>query len=226
MHDEYTFHCNHCGRTRLHQRVNEAYEIGDNDEAERWEIVRCSRCNSPAFLKTFSQQSNDTLEVTASDVYPLREYKRPKDFPHLPDRLEQIYRETIDAYNNDSRLFCAGGLRSLIEGICVDKGIGDGPVIDPATGVASTRPDGTVNRGTKLVHKIEGLAERRLLLESQARLLHEHRFLGNDALHELDRPSRAVLDVAIDIIEVILSNLYMLEAQANQLRQLRYPDTA
>ncbi len=51
-----------------------------------------------------------------------------------PEILDRLYRETIDAFNNSSFLFCAGGLRALVEGICADRGVTDGPKVNLETG--------------------------------------------------------------------------------------------
>jgi hypothetical protein len=153
-------------------------------------------------------------------MYPPRLYRKPKDFADLPANLDQLYRETISAFNDSSLLFTAGGLRALVEGICADQGVVDGPRRDRNTGQYITR-DGQVLRGDNLECKIEGLAERGLLLARQAAFLHEHRLLGNRALHELDVPDKQTLGTAVHILEHIMEGLYSLQAQADELAAAR-----
>ena len=43
-------------------------------------------------------------------------------------KLRKIYREVVSAYNNEIYSLCAAGLRSIIEGICVERNITDGEV--------------------------------------------------------------------------------------------------
>jgi hypothetical protein len=58
-----------------------------------------------------------------------------------------------------------------------------------------------------------------LLTESSSQTLHEYRYLGNDAVHELARPSDDELRLAIDIIELTLEQLYELPEKAEELRR-------
>jgi hypothetical protein len=54
--------------------------------------------------------------------------------------------------------------------------------------------------------------------EYPADILHELRFLGNEAVHQLDRPSTKELTLAIDIIHHILDALYEIPKKAETLR--------
>jgi hypothetical protein len=51
-----------------------------------------------------------------------------------------------------------------------------------------------------------------------ANVLHEHRYLGNEALHDLRQPSADELGLAIEIIEHTLEALYEIPDKAEQLR--------
>jgi hypothetical protein len=92
----------------------------------------------------------------------------------------------------------------------------DGPVEEKAPG-----------GGTKIVRKnnlqgrIAGLQEKGLLTESSAKTLHEHRFLGNSAVHELTRTSEDELRLALEIVEHILEQLYELPEKAQKLKRAR-----
>jgi hypothetical protein len=122
----------------------------------------------------------------------------------------------IDAFNRGSSLLCAGGLRAIVEGVCQAENIVDGPV-------EKTRGDGTTfqQRETNLRGKIEGMAEKGLITRGQRDVLHEHRFLGNEALHELDTPHRDELRLAIEIIEHTLDHVYEIQPKAAALRMLK-----
>ena len=118
--------------------------------------------------------------------------------------------------NNQSHVLCAAGLRALVEGICAEQGILDGPVVEQAKG------GGTVTvRKTDLRGRIAGLAERGLLTGSGAHTLHEHRFLGNDAVHSLERPSDSELRLAIQIIEHTLEQLYELPEKTEAFKKAK-----
>lgn len=151
-------------------------------------------------------------------LYPKRSDKtrQIKDYHNVPNTLRRIYRETLESFNSDSFTLCAAGLRAIIEGICSDRQVVDGPV-------QVTHKDGTIHteRRRNLAAKIAGLCERGFLTEGNATSLHEHRFLGNEALHELDRPSRDELALAIDIMEHTLEDLYDMPDKAAELRRIK-----
>jgi Domain of unknown function (DUF4145) len=128
----------------------------------------------------------------------------------------------IIAFNNGSYILCAGGLRALVEGICAGQNIADGPRRNHTTGEYDRNRDtGEIRRGTTLDCKIEALAERNILTVRQAQSLHEHRYLGNMALHELEIPTEAALESAVAIVEHILEGLYSIPAHVGNLVRMR-----
>ena len=92
-----------------------------------------------------------------------------------------------------------GGLRAVVEALCKDKNVS----------------------GRNLEKKIDRLVEQGLLAVPQAELLHEERYLGNAALHEIVAPS--VLDVndGFDIIDNLLATIYIMPDKAQRLRAKR-----
>lgn len=57
--------------------------------------------------------------------------------------------------------------------------------------------------------------------ETSADTLHEHRYLGNDAVHQLARPSADELRLAIEIVEHTLDQLYELPEKAEELKRAK-----
>jgi hypothetical protein len=212
--------CNNCLNTTRHGNLRNYEEAKATGEVVDWQIVQCAGCETISFYRQQRSEGESGWEVTSESVYPPRLYRKPKDFADLPANLDQLYRETISAFNDSSLLFTAGGLRALVEGICADQGVEDGPKRDRNSGQYLTR-DGHVLRGDNLECKIEGLAERRVLLDRQAAFLHEHRLLGNKALHALDVPDKQTLNTAANILEHIMEGLYNLQAQADELAAVR-----
>jgi hypothetical protein len=120
----------------------------------------------------------------------------------------------IESFNNDCYTLCAAGLRGLVEGICADQKVGDGPVERKAA-------DGSIKivREKNLEGKIAGLWEKGKLTKSSAETLHAHRYLGNDAVHELAEPSHIELKLAAEIIEHILEQVYEIPQKGVELKQ-------
>ena len=57
------------------------------------------------------------------------------------------------------------------------------------------------------------------LTQPSAQTLHEHRYLGNSAVHELARPSTDELKLAVEIVEHVLEQLYELPEKAAELHR-------
>lgn len=174
------------------------YDSFTVDGFEEYQMIKCLGCDSVSLKHvSYFSEDHDPLEDEGGGTitfYPKRSKSAiaEQSFPGLPPDLKRIYRETIDCFNNESYTLAAAGLRILIEGLCAQLGIKNGPV-------------GNDKRSEKLDGKINGLAENKFLTESDANSLHEHRFLGNEAVHELNQPSMEELRLAIKIIEHTLS---------------------
>lgn len=180
-----------------------------------WEILECRGCEEVTFREVSinSEEFDHTTGMPEPTIklFPQRSETMLPINAHygLPTTLRQIYRETIDAYNQDFTILCAMGIRSLIEGICSDKGIKDGPV---------QGENGAVKRKENLQGKIEGMREAGFFTKEHATTLHELRFLGNEAVHELKAPNSDELQIAIEIVEHTLYSLYDLAMKTDVLR--------
>jgi hypothetical protein len=67
------------------------------------------------------------------------------------------------------------------------------------------------------------LAEKGFISSKQANALHEIRFLGNDAAHELDIPTVEVVSHAIDIVEHLMEQVYEQPEKAAALKARKRP---
>jgi hypothetical protein len=169
-----------------------------------WMCAGCETCTLEHYIDTemfdFDDEPEDFArpEVT-SEFFPKRtEYNLiPKHFRQLPARLDAIYQESIFAFNNEIPVLCTIGIRALIEGICADQEI----------------------TGGNLEKKIDGLAS--ILPKNIVSNLHNLRFMGNEAAHELTAPSQEELQLAIGICEDLLNYLYELDYKASSLDQIR-----
>ena len=122
----------------------------------------------------------------------------------LPDNLRKLYAEVVNAFNTDSLFLCTSGIRALLEGLCEDNGITEGP---NQRGQTSKNLEG----------KINGLAT--IVPAGIVRNLHGLRFLGNQALHKLEVPSKADLELAMTVLEDILNVVYDLNYKSEQMYQ-------
>jgi len=92
-----------------------------------------------------------------------------------------------------------GGLRAIVEAICLDQSVGGGT----------------------LQAKIDDLVGKGLLAKPQAELLHEERYIGNAALHEMLSPSKRDVEDGLAIVEGLMNTIYTLPLRAARLREKR-----
>jgi hypothetical protein len=217
--------CIECKRPTKHLVAAFLDEDGStSDDEERWsiewsnhyQIVKCQGCETVTFRQTSWFSEQDPYEPLTERLYPKRDAKtiNAKPFLNISNTLRRIYGETVDCFNNESMTLCAAGLRAMVEGVCADQKIIDGPVEVSAKGGGTQ-----IIRKINLEGKISGLHEKGILTQSSAITLHELRFLGNDAVHELVSPSSEELLLAINIVEHVLEQLYEIPSKALQLKQ-------
>jgi len=127
----------------------------------------------------------------------------PKNLPNhvlleniyvLPDKIRIVYIEAIEALKNNCYLLSGVGLRAIIEATCLNQNIS----------------------GRNLEIKINNLVKNKLITEKDGNRLHSIRFLGNDSVHEMEVPKEEKLRVALDIVEQLIKNLYLIDIKANK----------
>jgi hypothetical protein len=195
-------YCNLCNGYTWHNLVaakDYRYEdsgTGMNFWGE-YRLWSCAGCDTCAMEDHYTA---DYMTDNESQQYESSFYPRPsgsnraeKHFVKLPAKLKAIYHEVICAKNEALGILCATGLRSLLEGVCSDKGIS----------------------GNNLEVKIDRM--KNFLPENIVKNLHAFRFAGNEAVHELEAPPEGELETGLDVIEDVLNFLYALDYKANTL---------
>ena len=139
MTDPKKIYCNTCKHETnhilkgSHQCDDVDTDIGfDGDEhvvfSEGWlyEFWVCLGCDTATMLAHYHCDNIPELDGTTYFPDRLSSSKRnAKKFLHTPSSLMKIYKEIISAYQQEMNLLCAIGLRALLEGICISKGIND-----------------------------------------------------------------------------------------------------
>lgn len=164
----------------------------------------CAGCDSGTLEEyyDFDITNENYRSMEDSKYFPVRTslHVEDKKFKQLPKKLNQIYRETLHAFNNDLTVLCALGIRALIEGICANKGV----------------------TGSNLQARIDKMVDIPLPLNI-VNNLHSLRFIGNEAAHELTAPTQQELRLAIEICEDLLNYVYELDYKASRLTNARQP---
>lgn len=200
--------CRDCKKATNHNVLLEHKECGGcADDEPRWwdsyQIIQCMGCEDISFRKTSESEMDfdpNTGELQECEfLYPDRLGDRDPmlGYEAFPVKTKRIYLETLKALNNQIPILAAIGLRALIESICLEQ----------------------KTKATILAKGIDELAEMGLLSAKQAEFLHNHRFMGNEAAHEIVAPKPEHLVAAVDIAETLLKTIYVLPDMAEQLKR-------
>lgn len=207
--EEREISCTKCSGKTAHKVVS-SYDLrGEYDDGQNsmhWavdhQIIQCLGCKTISFRKASSnsedwfQTSHDDVEfVVDESIYPSRVdgiRGLGDDTHHLPTNVRRIYDETLQALSNQSPVLAGIGLRALLETVCKGKN---------AT-------------GHDLLRKIDSLVAASVLTPASAAILHKIRTLGNLAAHEVKPHSDRQLGLAMNIVEHLLKDVYILPKQA------------
>ncbi len=182
-------------------------------DAAKMQIIECAGCESKSFRMVYSSPLNGfkpdgTGFLEKEFLFPRRNMLRhPIDIYWLPEDIRNVYLEVLNALQNEIYILSAAGIRAIVEGICIHK---------------------------KAPHKnlymnITWLHEKGYVTAEQASAMHTQRFLGNEAVHQLSKPTEMEFNAALDIIEAILTSIYILPKrkalQESKARKRKNDDT-
>ena len=193
--------CKNCKGLRNQTEIEKIEKRGGDEEGDyQWyqsySIIQCNGCDNISFYQEYGDtEMFETGPYGEQDyyfdkyVYPpyLKQGEEIKFKYYLPDKIRIIYQETLDCFKSNSSILTAGGLRAIIEAICNHLKI----------------------KGKNLADRIEGLSKNGHLTKAESKRLHSVRFLGNDALHEIEKPKEEHLYLLLDIVNHLLSNLFI-----------------
>lgn len=204
--------CGECGGGQRRHKICREFSHNWGDEESIWgnstyQICQCLGCDSVRFrieTRCSEDLDHETGRLEASvKIYPEVDPSRRqpmKEHDQVPEKVSHIYVETVQALNAGALTLAGGGLRAIVEAICHQQGM------------SSKKP---------LVKKIDELVSRNILAKPQADLLHEERYIGNAALHEIDAPSRRDVEDGLQIVETLLNTIYLAPMTAKRLKRRR-----
>jgi hypothetical protein len=179
--------------------------------ADTYGIIECVGCNMLRFRHVSWSSAgpfdDDNEPLSEVAIYPAPADRRsanslsPRfstDDP-IPEQVLAIYNETIQARNAGAPTLAGAGLRAIVEALCINQKV----------------------TGGNLAHKIDQLVTKGLLATPQADALHEERFLGNSALHEIEAPSKAEIEDGLQIVETLLHTIFVLPEHAARMKAKR-----
>lgn len=199
---EYKFACLRCDNETFHKVLmsynvsgETEYEIYSND----YEIVSCQGCQEISFRSISSNSEDYDEEGHYEDIhlYPNRIMGRKQldDIYLLPLRIRKIYVETHNALCAKLNILTGIGIRTLIESVCRDKNA----------------------IGNNLEEKIKNLVTIGVLSSDNANVLDKTRLFGNKIVHEAMSPTVGTLYLVMDIVENLVSTVYIIPEKAKHL---------
>jgi hypothetical protein len=138
--EEFKVPCIECNRKTKHKVLQSVDYSGCEwvnrecsiDWTDNYQIIQCQGCETISFRHRswFSEYQDFDSDGSMERLYPKRSATTlpVKDFGNIPTEIRRIYRETIDCFNNENLTLCAAGLRAIVEGLCADQCVKDGPL--------------------------------------------------------------------------------------------------
>lgn len=201
--------CPSCRVETGHSVIASVERTGSIDEhlyfTEECQIVQCNGCKELSFRRhetnsddyVFDEASGNSIYTDHIELFPARlEGRKGIDNEHfLPSRVRNIYKETFQALCNGQLVLAGIGIRALIEAVCHDKNA----------------------KGRTLEKRIDALVSVGVLTSEGAAILHRLRVLGNKAVHEVEPSDAFTLGLAFDVVEHLLSTVYVIPAKGRTL---------
>ncbi len=207
--------CAECGGSDRKHEVLHEHEESISDEYRYYgeyhhQLLQCMGCSAVRYRR-FIMDDNHRDEITGlaaphrEELFPASTIgQRANSLSDsgaalIPSDVLKMYEETVAALNANALTLAGGGLRATVEAICLNQGITNG----------------------SLEKKINALVDKQLLTNAQGDLLHEERYIGNAALHEMATPTADDIEDGLQIVEGLVSTIYILPEKAKRLKKGR-----
>jgi hypothetical protein len=197
--------CGTCGRDTTHEiLLNLDSEDETPDHDIQWSAsyltVQCRGCEAVSFCIESSNSEDFDQEnkaILTRRLYPNRIPGRTalEDLNCLPSKLQQVYEETRLALTEDLAVLTGIGIRAIVETVCNENRAS----------------------GRNLFQKITGLINLGSISVKEAEILHDLRFMGNEAAHKVKTHTQTELNLAFDVVEHLLKTVYILPQQTKRL---------
>jgi len=197
-------HCVSCGKDTAHRVLSsvtiEGFVPGpDIHFAEECQIVGCQGCKTITFRKECwdSETAGPWGHGETEELYPSRHSTRTmlKDKFDIPSQVRRVYEETHAALCSGLLILAGIGIRALVESVCNERGA----------------------KGRNLEARIDDMVTKGFVTKDGAEILHSTRLMGNTAAHEVKAHRQPLLEDAIEIVEHMLSTVYIIPQKAEGL---------
>jgi hypothetical protein len=178
---------------------------------EKYEVFQCNACNN-YIIRHRHWDDEDRQMAWDPNTGELDDYWTDHFYPEvnrivqsadlLPEQVCGIYKETLKCESQQQSILWGMGIRAIIEAVCLEKKA----------------------EGKDFKNKIDRLAKAGYVTPDGATILHDLRFLGNKAAHEIKAHSSEELSIALDIIDYLIYGVYVLPKKAARIKAYREND--
>ncbi len=193
-------YCIICSRPTNHSILTQHVE-SEREEYARdliYQIVQCAGCNYISFREVCVDLETTYVDETGKKCrvpetvrcYPkfIKNHKKINDTHYFPPMVADVYNEVIRSLQEEAFILASMGLRASVEAVCCDLNI----------------------KGRNLDQKINKLAAEGHISKKDAVRLVGIRFMGNDASQKIVGLGKKDIDIALQIVEHLLSTVYIL----------------
>lgn len=179
---------------------------GDVQWSSALYTIMCGGCKTVTFCEECTNseeidydETGKPEHVVIQKVYPGRVAGRPllNDVARLPYGVANIYKQTHEAICNKQTILAGIGLRAIVEAVCESQAA----------------------NGDNLFKRIDDLVVKGVTTPSGAEILHSIRLMGNSSAHEVLANSEEELTTALEVVEHLLSGVYLIPHKAKKLKK-------
>lgn len=204
--------CSSCHKLTNHDEltnipISDGYETTDDydENSTIYSIIQCCGCDTVSY-RTYKVEYGEEDEIQIQkDLFPIREtyFLEKGDFKITDRKIIEFYESAIFAFNGRKYLLCASAIRATIERIC-----------------KTIREKAQKEISDNLEAKINWLFNEGYLNSMSKDALHKLRFMGNEALHNVETPTESEMKIAIDILELALASIFKIPVDSDGLKSI------
>lgn len=201
--------CVSCVGTTRHSilaSIDQRGSDGDHRYTVDWhashQIIQCDGCKSISYRRVDTNSEDydhddhgHQVHVPTEKLFPPRlanQNINEGDSYFLPQQTRELLKEVHSALANSQLILAGVGARGLLETVVKDRKA----------------------NGDNLFRQIDDLVKQQILTPARASVLHQIRTLGNDAAHEAKPHNSNQLALAVEIVENVLQEVYILPEKA------------
>lgn len=223
-------YCQYCKVDTNHGVLFKHEVVGNQPDEYQWSanyfVAQCLGCDGITFVEENENEEmfrynfeEGTYEYySLMKVYPEKPVQEDettrqipyKEFNKVPELMDDLYREVVEARNRRMLFLAAAGLRMIVEAVCLDQNVEDGYLYKPNGD--HIMKDGVELRSGSLQGKINGLVENSIVTPKHSQVLHQIRELGNVTVHQIEQPRLRVITQGIEIIEHLFTTIYDIDS--------------